>query len=156
MEIACHAFVSPELGEREPARHFHGVLVLRGNGEAAKTASHTVAIPIVSMLLRFITAPPVSSGVPVRFACFLQERMKPDARGRIYQTKVSTTPSYRSKANPIPKSDRRVRCERASSGAPLSKLGSRRAESCRRSLTSFVSVVASPEKRLPWAFRTAG
>ena len=26
-----------------------------------KTASHTVAIPIVSMLLRFIAAPPVSS-----------------------------------------------------------------------------------------------
>jgi len=28
-------FVSPELGKREPARHLHRVLVLRGNGETA-------------------------------------------------------------------------------------------------------------------------
>jgi enoyl-CoA hydratase/carnithine racemase len=33
-----------------------------------------------------------------------------DARRRIYQTKVSTTPSYWSGANPRPKSDGRVRC----------------------------------------------
>jgi len=30
--------------------------------------------------------------------------MKPDATPRIYQTKVSTTPSYHSAARPIPKS----------------------------------------------------
>ena len=33
-------FVSPELGEREPIRHLHSVLVLRGNGLAAQDGRH--------------------------------------------------------------------------------------------------------------------
>ena len=33
-------FVSPELGEREPIRHLHSVLVLRGNGPAAQDGEH--------------------------------------------------------------------------------------------------------------------
>jgi hypothetical protein len=35
------AFVSPELGEREPAGHLKGVLVLRGNGRAAQDEEHS-------------------------------------------------------------------------------------------------------------------
>src|ERR1700722_5555135 len=34
------AFVSPELREREPAGHFHGVLILRGNGSAPRDGEH--------------------------------------------------------------------------------------------------------------------
>src|SRR5262249_61165309 len=34
------ALVSPELGEREPTRHLHGVLVLRGDGPAAQHGHH--------------------------------------------------------------------------------------------------------------------
>ena len=40
------AFVSPELREREPARHFQSVLVLRGNGPAPQTASTNAMIAI--------------------------------------------------------------------------------------------------------------
>ena len=74
--------------------------------------------------------------------------MKPDVRPSVYQTKVSTTPLYWSGTKPIPKSDGRVRCGASSSPAPLSMLGDG-GQSCPRSLTSFASVVASPEKRLP-------
>jgi hypothetical protein len=33
-------FLSPELGEREPVRHLHSVLVLRGNSPAAEDGEY--------------------------------------------------------------------------------------------------------------------
>ena len=53
------AFVSPELGEREPTRHLHGVLVLGGDGAAAQSTEecchdsnrpHAVALHTLSLL----------------------------------------------------------------------------------------------------------
>ena len=65
--------------------------------------------------------------------------------------------SARSGAGPIPRSDGRLRVGRASFVArPPAMVCHGGTERCPRSLTSCVSVVASPEKRSRRAFRTAG
>ena len=60
------------------------------------------------------------------------------------------------RGEPDTKSDGRMRRRRAFFCCAAFDAELRRAGSCRRSATLSVSVVASPEKRLPWAFRTAG
>src|SRR4030095_1849204 len=73
-------FVSPELREREPARHFHGVLVLRGNSEAAQDGEPSHRNPNRQHALTIHRSTfHIKSGVV----------MKSDPSAVIYQTKVS-------------------------------------------------------------------
>jgi hypothetical protein len=44
-------FVSPELGEREPIRHFHTVLVVSGNGSAAEDGEYDLRVKMRAGLI---------------------------------------------------------------------------------------------------------
>ena len=106
--------------------------------------------------------------------------MEPDVPREIYQTNVSTTPSCRSEhwldhhdarhqikhrrqlrkqparvPKPIPRSDGRFRVARAFFVATLPSVVVTGGRTCRRNLTSYVSVVALLAKRLRWAFGIA-
>src|SRR5262245_27420498 len=82
MEIACHDSYPRNSENASPPGTFTVYLSLScvELAKPPKTASHTVAIPIVSMLLRFIAVPPESRLASSHLShCSIAHRVESDA-----------------------------------------------------------------------------